>query len=233
VEEKEEEKSDGAAEVMRAAKRPETIACLTVAVLALTGVAASAQVEQPIGRYVADVRLTWARFKEDAAMASAIGVEPTNLPTRGLGFVFGAHFYPLRGSRVALGLGAEFIAAQDTRTQDPAEEGDPEGPTVETTLSSLTPQVSLNFGKRDGWSYISGGIGSSNLTVQRLDDLIGSGPRARTINYGGGARWFTGKHLAVSVDLRFYSVNAQPATGSRPALPKSKTMVISGGIAVR
>jgi hypothetical protein len=220
-------------ELTGAAKPRAIVAPLALAILALTEVAASAQVEQPIGRFVADVRLAWARFKEDPAMASAIGVEPTNLPTRGLGLVFGAHFYPLRGSRVALGLGGEFFTAKDTRTMDPAEEGGPEGPTVETTLSSLTPQVSLNFGKRDGWSYISGVIGSSSLTVQRLDDLIGSGSRARTTNYGGGARWFTRKHLAVSVDLRFYSVSAQPATASRPALPKSKTMVISGGIGLR
>ena len=100
-------------------------------------------------------------------------------------------------------------------------------------MSALTPQVSLNFGKKDGWSYISGGIGTATFTAQNLDALIGEGPRVKAINYGGGARWFTNKHLAVSVDLRFYSVSEQPATGTRPAFPKTKTMVISGGIALR
>jgi hypothetical protein len=197
---------------------------------------ASAQLDEPIGRYVADARITWARFKEDPAIASAVGVSTANLPTRGLGFVFGAHWYPLRGARIALGIGGEFLIAQDTRTLEPAPantEDAEEGPTVETTLSSFSPQLSLNFGKKDGWSYVSGGMGSGTFTAQRLDDLAGQGSRARTINYGGGARWFTSRHLAVSVDLRFYSVSAQPPTATRPAYPKIKVMVISGGIALR
>ena len=192
-----------------------------------------AQVNERIKPFVADARLTWVRFKEDAGIASAIGVTPDNLPTRGLGFVLGAHWYPLRGSQVALGIGGEFLRAKDTRTLDPATEDGEEGPTVETSLFSLAPQVSLNFGKKDGWSYISGGIGSAIFTAERIDRPVGDGSRVSTINYGGGARWFTNKHLAVSVDLRFYSVSAQPATLTRPAYPKSKMMVISGGIALR
>jgi hypothetical protein len=37
----------------------------------------------------------------------------------------------------------------------------------------------------------------------------------------------------VSIDLRFYSIAAQPETVTRPAFPKTKMMVISGGIAFR
>jgi hypothetical protein len=193
---------------------------------------AHAQLRQPIGRYVADARVTFARFKEDPGIAAAIGVRPINLPTRGLGIVVGAHVYPLRTRRVALGLGAEFLSARDRRTLPTADEEE-EGPTVETRLSSFSPQVSLNFGKRDGWSYISGGLGSALFTAERIDEPVGDGSRSRTINYGGGARWFTNRHLAVSVDLRFYSIAAQPQTATRPPFPKSRIMVISGGIAFR
>ena len=83
---------------------------------------ADAQVNERIKPFVADARLTWVRFKEDAGIASAIGVTPDNLPTRGLGFVLGAHWYPLRGSQVALGIGGEFLRAKDTRTLEPATE---------------------------------------------------------------------------------------------------------------
>ena len=209
---------------------------IAIALIAMSGLPvlpAEAQVSERIKPLVADARITWVRFKEDAGIASAIGVTPVNLPTRGLGFVVGAHWYPLRGSRVSLGVGGEFLRAKDSRSLEPATEGGAEGPTVETRLSSLAPQVSLNFGKRDGWSYISGGVGSATLTVERVDRPVGEGSRVRTINYGGGARWFTNKHLAVSVDLRFYSVGAQPASLTRPAYPKSKMMVISGGVALR
>ena len=192
-----------------------------------------AQVNERIQPFVADVRLTLARFKADAGIASAIGVTTDNLPTRGLGIVLGAHWYPLRGSKVTLGIGGEFLRAKDTRTLEPVTEGAAEGPTVETRLSSVAPQVSLNFGRKDGWSYISGGIGSASLAAERMDRPVGAGSRARTINYGGGARWFTNTHLAVSIDLRFYSVAAQPATTTRPGYPQSKMMVISGGIGLR
>lgn len=194
---------------------------------------AHAQFAQPIGRYVADARITLARFKEDPGIAAALGVQPENLPTRGLGIVVGAHLYPLRGKRVALGVGAEYLAARDRRSLPTAEDAEEEGPTVETHFSSFAPQLSLNFGKRDGWSYISGGIGSASFTPERVDEPLGDGSRSRTINYGGGARWFTNKHLAVSVDLRFYSVAAQPGTVTRPAFPQIRMMVISGGIAFR
>ncbi len=55
----------------------------------------------------------------------------------------------------------------------------------------------------------------------------------RTTHYGGGARWFTGPHLAFTFDLRFYTVNAQPAAGNRPAYPRTKMMVISAGVSFR
>jgi len=193
---------------------------------------AHAQLAKPIGWYVVDARLTYVRLKEDPGVAAAIGVQPVNLPTRGLGFLVGAHVYPLRGKGMALGVGAEWLSARDRRTLASAEDREL-APTVETHVSSFAPQVSINFGKRDGWSYISGGVGSAKFTAERVDDPVTEGSRAKTINYGGGARWFTNKHLAVSVDLRFYSIAAQPAGTGRPAYPKVKVMVISGGIAVR
>lgn len=206
---------------------------LAIVVGLIIEVPAYAQMDEPIGRYAADVRVAWARLKEDAAIASALAVSPVNLPTRGLGLVGGVHWYPLRLGWVTVGIGGEFLSARDTRTLEPTVQGGAEGPTVETRLSSISPQLSLNFGKRDGWSYISGGIGSAGFTVERIDRPLGEGSRTRTINYGGGARWFTGKHLAVSADLRFYSISAQPAGTARPAFPKSRVMVISGGIAIR
>jgi hypothetical protein len=208
------------------------LSVLVFVMSALHATDVGAQLREPIGRYVADARITFVRFKEDPGVAAAIGVRPVNLPTRGLGIVVGAHVYPLRSRRMTLGVGAEFLSARDHRSL-PTVQDEEVGPTVETRLSSFSPQLSLNFGKRDGWSYISGGIGSALFTAERIDERVGEGSRARTINYGGGARWFTNKHLAVSVDLRFYSIAAQPGTATRPPFPKTRTMVISGGIAFR
>lgn len=203
--------------------------------------AAGAQINEPLSGFVVDVRGVWARFKEDPALASLIGVAPVNLPTRGLGIGVGAHWYPLRLRGVTLGVGAEFMTARGSRTLEVEEtdEEDPDvvavvRPTVSTRMTAVSPQLSLNFGRENGWSYISGGIGLAGFTAEDVDHAFGDpAGRARAFHYGGGARWFTKKHLAVSVDLRFYTINEQPPTLERPAFPRMRLMVISAGVAFR
>lgn len=194
---------------------------------------AVAQPREPVSRFVVDAHGLLARFKGDAAVASGLGVTAENLPTRGLGLGVGAHWYPLRGRLVSLGLGGELVIARDRRTPAQTGEATTPLPTVTTRFSSVSPHVSLNFGKRDGWSYLSGGIGRARLTSER-DDLpaAGSAEGARTINYGGGARWFTGPHLAFSFDLRWYTVDARAATAAQPGYPRSRMMVFSAGISL-
>lgn len=215
---------------------------LCAGLLLLSAVSAFAQdpvppplLEEPIGPFVFDARGTLARFKQDPFSAGAIGIEPADLPTRGLGLAVGGHLYPLRKRWFALGLGGEILLrARASRTIPPVEEDGPDGPTVVTTLSAVSPQVSLNFGRRDGWSYLSGGIGWANFTTE-LEDAPFADPDSspRAINYGGGARWFAKKHVAFSFDVRFYSIGAQPATALRPGFSQVNVMVFSAGVSVR
>src|SRR4029450_10199360 len=183
----------------------------------LCSLSATAQETQPedlpIGRYVADVRFNFPKFKQDPGVASGIGVAAENLPTRGFGMVVGAHWYPLRLGIVTLGLGGEVSRASRGKTMNTGTETAPVEVAVKTRFASVSPQVSFNFGARDGWSYISGGIGRSNLTTEHPDHPLPSPESGiKTINYGGGARWFFKKHLAVNFDIRFYAVNPQDAT---------------------
>lgn len=206
---------------------------LCAVVLVLAAHPAAAQIDEPIRGFVVDARIPFVRLKEDAGVGAAINVTPANLPTRALGLAFGAHWYPVGGRSVALGIGGEYVTARGERALEQAAGGETAAPVVETLVSSIAPHLSLNFGKRNGWSYLSGGIGSAGFTAQRLDAAVGDGSRSRAIHYGGGARWFTRKRLAVSVDLRFYSIGAQEAAPQRPAFPGTRMMVISGGIAIR
>lgn len=215
-------------------------AVLAAAVLLPSAVHAQADapppsLEEPIAPFVVDARGVLARFKENPAIASTLGVDPADLPTRGLGLVVGGHVYPLRTRSFALGLGGELLLrARGSRTVPPATASGPDGPTVVTRMTALSPQISMNFGKRDGWSYISGGLGwasfTSELDAQPLDDPE---TRPRTINYGGGARWFAARHVAFSLDLRFYAIRPQEATPTRPAVPRMTVMVFSAGISAR
>jgi hypothetical protein len=188
----------------------------------------------PIGRYVADARIALPKFKQDPSIATGIGVTTLNLPTRAFGFVVGAHWYPARLGIVTFGIGGEIVTARRGHTLNTGTETTPVNVTVNSRFSAISPQISFNVGSRDGWSYISGGIGSSTFTAERMDKpLPDQESRSKTINYGGGARWFAKKHLAVSMDLRFYAVNPQLATATRPGFPRMTLVAFSFGAAIR
>lgn len=170
------------------------------------------------------------RFKQDPVVASALDVTTANLPGRGLGLVAGVHVYPFRAGALTIGLGGELLISRASATLEPATEDGPDGPTVKTRFSAVSPQLSFNFGASEGWSYISGGLGWSTFDA-RLEESLApdSEPRRKTINYGGGARWFTKQHVALSVDLRWYAVSPQLATAGSPGLPRMTVMVFSVG----
>jgi hypothetical protein len=214
------------------------IPCAALVACALLPISAAAQdvpaEKLPIGRYVVDARMTFPKFKQDVAIADAIGVGVLNLPTRGFGLVAGAHWYPARIGFVTLGIGGEWVRARRSRTLNTGTEAAPVPVTTNSRFSTLSPQISFNFGSRDGYSYISGGIGRANYTAERADHpLPDPESGSKTINYGGGARWFAKKHLAVSVDVRFYAVNPQLATAVRPGYPRMTLMSMNAGVAIR
>lgn len=195
-----------------------------------------AQTREPVGPFAVDLRVALPRFKDDAGVAGALGVGTVNLPTRGLGLVGGAHWYPVGKGRVALGLGGEILLSGATKTLG-ADEDDPasvEGPAIRTRFSSISPQVSLNFGTGRGWSYLTGGLGWASFRIERQAAPVGDAEsRPRVLNYGGGARWFAREHVAFAVDLRFYAVGAQLAATGRPAYPSMTLMVFSAGVAFK
>jgi hypothetical protein len=175
------------------------------------------------------------RFPEDASTATALAVTTEHLPSHGLGLAAGLNFYPARLGKVALGVGGEWLVfSRGSKTLDPETEGAVSGPTVTTEFSVLSPQISLNFGSRNGWSYLSGGIGWAAFTTELKElPVADSDGRTRSINYGGGARWFAKEHLAFAFDLRFYKIDAQDATVGRPAYGGRRMMVFSAGISVK
>ncbi len=207
-----------------------------IAIVLLGGGSAAAQQEkEPIGRFAADVRVALPRYPDDGDTATTLGVTVDNLPSRGLGVAAGVNVYPLRTSRIALGVGGEWLLfSNGSKSLDPETEGGARSPTVDTHFSVLSPTVSLNFGGRDGWSYISGGIGWARFTTE-LESAPVADPDGNvgSFNYGGGARWFAQDHLAFAFDLRFYKIDAQEATTGRPAYGGRRMMVFSAGVSFK
>lgn len=185
--------------------------------------------------FVIDARGALAKFGQRPLTASSLGVTAADLPGPGLGGTIGAHVYPLRLGRVAFGVGGEMIVARRS-TQKTDAAGEAVGPELQSRFTSIAPQISANFGHRNGWSYVSLGMGHASYEtwpVLPAGDARPDRP-VRAINYGGGARWFTSSHLAFTVDLRFYAVSPALADEITPAeRPRARLMVISAGISAR
>ncbi len=188
--------------------------------------------EEPIGGYVLDVRGTLVPFVRNAQLAENRGFPPLDTPGRGFGYDVGAHVYIFRLHTITFGLGASYHASR--AEQRPGELSvDPEGPTLVKRFSALSSQLSFNFGHRNGWSYLSGGLGSSSLSLFSRDAEEPAPRSANTLNYGGGMRWFLNARLAFTVDVRLYAISPLPALDDAPASPRMTQVAFNVGASFR
>ena len=95
--------------------------------------------------------------------------------------------------------------------------------------------VSFNFGDGDGWSYLSGGIGTStwSLVPDGLPPAAPDTEHLKTINYGGGGRWFIKRHLAFSFDVRFYAIEPTTPIPGHPSGPRTTLLIMGAGVSVK
>jgi hypothetical protein len=192
---------------------------LILAAAALTAAPAAAQgAPEPPGPYVVDIHYATIGIPSGAALLPPDGA--ALVPARGRGFDIGAHVYAgrLGPSHLGFGVGIRRVRGNESGTQG-----------SDVTLRSYLPQLSFNFGTRDGWSYLSTGVGVSDIAVEPTDATRArgeSGP-VLTINAGAGARWFMRRHLAVGFDLRLQRLSAGDA------MPASMLFSLSAGISLR
>jgi hypothetical protein len=154
------------------------------------------------------------------------------LPGTGLGLQAGLHLYPVRFRVITFGIGGEVATSRSKQT--PAAGSVGLNPTEEH-FRSIAPQLSFNFGNGHGWSYLSGGIGRSNwqLKVQGAKDSLADTESLKTVNYGGGARWFIKPHVAFSFDVRFYAINPGAPDVTSTGSPRTTLLVIGAGVSVK
>lgn len=188
--------------------------------------------EEPIGWYVVDVRGSVVPFPRNVELAEARGLRPPDTPGTGRGFDIAAHVYPLRIWIVTFGIGASYhvsAASQAAGEFSPM----PDGPPVRKDFTAISPQLSFNFGTRDGWSYLSGGIGRSRLSLYTEGSGAPEQPTANTLNYGGGVRWFTSDRLAFTIDARFYAISPLEEGNGTPRSPRMTQMTLNVGVSFR
>lgn len=188
----------------------------------------------PIPRLALDLRGSVPRFPRDSQLADSRGMLLAELPGRGWGGDIGLHVYLFKVKAMTVGLGGQLTLARATV----APQGDANTPVVRGAIErfqAITPQLSFNFGDGDGWSYISGGIGPSQRTlvpdggaISEIDE-----ERLRSVNYGGGARWFIKPHLAFTFDVRFHDIDPGTSFFGRPGSPRTRLLIIGAGLSVK
>lgn len=105
------------------------------------------------------------------------------------------------------------------------------GQRLTLNLRTVAPQVSVNFGSRDGWSYLSAGLGIASVTTRTeevSDGRRGSG-QLRSVNFGGGARWFITPRVAFGFDVRAHKLAASGSGGT----PAMTMMAVNAGLSLR
>ncbi len=203
------------------------------AILLLLAMAAPAHAQQtePLPPFVIDARGAFLLLKQDPVTATTLDVSVDDLATHGFGFVVGVQTYPLRGRRIALGLGGELALGRGTR-HNFDDDGSELGPEVRRQLQSVSLQVSLNFGHRQGWSYLTGGIGPLAFDTY-LGGTLPDRPRQLSQNYGFGARWFNTPHLAFTLDMRLYLTQPSEPTTIVGGRERRSVTVLSAGISLK
>jgi len=180
-----------------------------------------------------DVHATVPNFPSEQALADSRDMTLAELPGRGLGIQVAVTFYPLKWRALTFGFGGELTANRASQTP-------PEGSVgvrgAQEKFLSVAPQLSFNFGSGSGWSYLSGGLGVSQWSLipdGREEPFPSDTDRLKTLNYGGGARWFAKPHLAFSFDARFYAISPGPPYLGHPGSPHTTLLIIGAGISVK
>lgn len=206
---------------------------------------ASAQTAERLPWFAADLQGAWVGLPTAEGWVPAVSAT-TPLPGRAWGVAGGATVYPMKLGVMTLGLGVSMHtgtstsnAATSTTGTGATEKTVPTTTTVTTQITSLLPQLSLNFGHKLGWSYLSLGYGRSKVASSSAPfgtALALHMPEAwnPAINFGGGAKWFMKPRLGASFDVRFTKLSSRAATAAQPAFGKRTQMVtISVGISVQ
>jgi hypothetical protein len=219
-----------------AVTRLRAIALAALATLVVWTAPAAAQGPPPkIGPFAIDFHATVPRFPTgDPQLSDSRALLQAELPGAGLGLHGAATLYPIKWRAVTFGFGVDATVARARRASR-AVSTTTVGRAVTERFSHIAPDISFNFGTGDGWSYISGGIGPGvwYLVPDGGLPMNADDQRLQTINYGGGARWFLNRHVAFSLDVRFYAVAPSAPDAGRPSSPRTTLLFLGGGVSLK
>jgi hypothetical protein len=217
--------------------------CVLIALLLVAVPAAAQQPREKLPLVVADLHAATVGLPQSEGWVPVVS-DDTELPGRAWGFGGGATIYPLRLGIMTFGFGASILTGKGSGQSQTITSGSGDTattrvtPAVHTAVTHLIPQVSINFGHKYGWSYLSAGVGRSKVTSSA--DATGTTPEQivpaawnQAINFGGGARWFMKPHLGAGFDVRFVKLGSRAATDTLPSAKRTQMWSISAGISIQ
>jgi hypothetical protein len=198
--------------------------------LASTRTASAQNTNDNLPRFVIDAQGTFSGLPNTAGWVPAVPLD-TPIPGHGFGVGVGAHVYVFKLGVVTFGVGGNAIVVRGNGGTFDTTKGEATTPSVTTQSTSLNPQVSLNFGHRLGWSYLSGGYSTAKIksesTAFSTTVPAAAAPELWNpgFNYGGGARWFMKTHLAASFDVRFVQLASREPAPDHPVFALRTKMI--------
>jgi hypothetical protein len=215
-----------------------------IALVMLTAAPALAQTpSERLPRFAIDLHPATVGLPQAEGWVPVVSAD-TELPGRAWGGVAAATVYPLRLGIMTFGVGASFTTARGKSESLTIVSGSGATattritPIVRTGITNLAPQLSMNFGQKYGWSYLSAGLGRSKVTSSA--DAVGATPGIivpdswnPALNFGGGARWFMKPRLGAGFDVRFVKLASRSATETLPSAKRTQMWTISVGISIQ
>ncbi|MDO8679478.1 MAG: hypothetical protein Q7R30_13055 [Acidobacteriota bacterium] len=211
----------------------------------LVGAPAAAQApKEPLPRFAIDLHAGKVGLPTAEGWVPVVSAD-TPLPGRAWGLSGGANIYLLKVGVMTFGLGAQLATGSGSgelptlRSAPGTTPAAPTLPIVTTKVVSLLPQLSMNFGHKLGWSYLSAGYGRTKVSSSK--SAVGAIPGEvvpeswnPALNFGGGAKWFMKPHLGASFDVRFTKLSSRAATAAQPIFGKRTQMVtMAVGISIQ
>ncbi len=217
--------------------------CALLIGILLASMPAAAQTPQRLPWFAVDVHAATVGLPQADGWVPVVAAD-TVLPGRTWGAVVAGTVYPFRLGLVTFGAGASLTTGKGTSeslpivTRSGTTTTTRTTPSVRTGVINLAPQLSINFGQKLGWSYLSAGLGRSKVTSSA--DAVGSTPGMTVpdswnsaLNFGGGARWFMKPRLGAGFDVRFVKLASRSATATVPSAKRTQMWTISAGISIQ
>ncbi len=198
-----------------------------------------AQTREPLPWFAIDLHAASVGLPTAEGWIPDVAVD-TPIPDRAWGVAAAGTVYPFRLGVMTIGFGAALstAAGKSDAVEIIAGADAPDTQIVRTRVTSLLPQVSINFGHKLGWSYLSAGIGRTRVasSAEAAGSLPAVGVPAiwnQALNFGGGARWFMKPRLGAGFDVRFVKLGSRAASGAVLSARRTQMITFSAGISIQ